>query len=119
MKITGVDFEKSSVEEGMADRYLIIDNITNARFSEFFESELRSHPSMHKRRAVVQGSYVIVTCPLDELQAQVKLLNEICSRVEVKIREHVEDIKRRHEEERQAENLKKDAAHNVFKGLKF
>ncbi|WP_177951869.1 hypothetical protein [Klebsiella grimontii] len=58
MKITGVDFEKSSVEEGMAERYLIIDKVTNFNFGEVFEKELHSHPSMHKRKAFVQGSYI-------------------------------------------------------------
>lgn len=119
MRVTKVDIEKSSVEAGPAERYLVVDGVKNIKSEEFFNELHFRDTSANKRKATARGHHIIVVCSLDELQEQIVLINNICAAVDEKVRAHVEAIRRKNEEIRIAEDAKIQAAQDVYNGLKF
>lgn len=119
MKVTKIDYSLSSDEPGLAKRYLILDNMTNIRFGAYFKAFHEKCMDLQKRDAFVQGTNIIVTCTLEELQYQVNLINSICEQATRAIQADMEQRRREAEEVNRREREQTTKAHAVFKSIKF
>lgn len=119
MKITGIDRAKSTNELGEAKRYLVVEGMNNINAPSYFKALHAENQSQFKRDAILSGSYIIVTCRLDELQDQINILNPICAKVTEKVQQHIEDAKRRAAEERQIQEAALKTADDAYNALKF
>lgn len=119
MKIIGIDKEASSTEEGMGDRYLILEDYPPAYWGEFFSSIHSEFFSMQKRRARLEGNYIVVTCLRSELQAQINDLNVQCKQATEATCAYVEKLRAQQAERDEQLHAQRKAADNDFDNLKF
>ena len=119
MKIIDIQRELSSSNPDFGARYLILDSVPFQNWIQLFEATHRQTFDMMKRSISIQGIYLIVECPMEELQYQIKTLNEICSKTDSALQE----IKDRETKEREESNLRAEAerkkANDSFDNLKF
>ncbi|MBN5402794.1 hypothetical protein JY555_14455 [Serratia marcescens] len=119
MKIIGIDQERSSPADGMGERYLELDGYPPGEWPQFFDEVHANFFSTSKRRARVDGKYLVVNCPLDEIQHQI---NELKTQVIKANKQHEEYlIQRQRDQDAYEAALKeqKNKAQDVFKKLDF
>lgn len=79
MKIVDIDRGMTSPEDGMQERFLKLDSIPTQEWGNLFEAIHKQDTDMQKRRVYVRNEWLVVTCPLEEIQRQVKTLNRLCT----------------------------------------
>lgn len=119
MKITGINEQLSSHNQNMGARYFELDGVPDTAWTDFFTSIHQQSFDLMKRNVRVQNTWVIVECPLDEMQHQINFLNEICD----KATKAVENAKMKAEENETqrlaSEAERKKNASAYFSTLKF
>lgn len=119
MKIIGIDSNRSSTEQGMGDRYLQLDRYPAPGWDPFFNEVHTHNMSMSKRRVRVEGNYLVVNCALDEIQNQIKELQEQILEATKNFTEYDAQSKREVEAKEAALKEQRKEADNVFNKLKF
>lgn len=119
MKIIGIDKEASSAEEGMGERYLILEDHPPPYWGNFFETAHREFFSMQKRRARLQGNNIIVSCLRDELQQQIKDLKEQCKRASIETAQYVAQMEAERNAQEAYRVAQRKAADDDYDNLKF
>lgn len=119
MRITGIDEDKSGIDDGPSYRYLDLDIAPDEDWKEFFNITLRQFIHTYQYPPVVSGSTIKIYCPMDDLQEHIIQLKEAVS----KANSHYNDLLAEREENRrkEAEALQKKKSHaKAFYGsLKF
>lgn len=119
MKITSIDMNLSSPEQGIATRYLVLDFAPNLNWQKVFNQLHKNSTDAGKREVQVAGNNVIVNCCMDELQHQIDSLNELCRQTDAQIlAAHEEALQKEQERVRQIEE-KRRLAKEEFGKLKF
>ncbi|AEF45930.1 hypothetical protein SerAS12_2811 [Serratia sp. AS12] len=119
MKIIGIDSDRSSTDEGMGERYLELDNHPPRDWLPFFEQTHKNYFSMSKRRARIEGNYLVVNCPLVELQSQINALKEQLVMATRNYEEHILQEKIVLDAQETALKEQEKKAQDVFKKLDF
>ncbi|XGJ93509.1 hypothetical protein AB6T09_10900 [Serratia marcescens] len=119
MKIINIDTNMSSVEKGMGDRYLVLDQKPSYDWIQFFEQAHKEYFSMSKRRAKIQGQYLVVNCPLDEIQNQINQLQEQLATATRDYNAYVVQKNQDFKAQEAALKQKKNDAEDIFKNLDF
>ncbi|KHT34403.1 hypothetical protein [Pectobacterium carotovorum] len=119
MKIIGIDRELSSEDEGMGDRYFILEDDPPLYWPQFFDIVHKEFFSMQKRRARIEGKNVIVCCLRDELQQQLNDLKVQCAQASKEAANYAAEL----EAERNAQEVhlaaQRKAADDDYDKLKF
>ncbi|MEP8837745.1 hypothetical protein ABKV41_16345 (plasmid) [Enterobacter roggenkampii] len=119
MKIIDIERELSSSNPDFGARYLILDSVPHQNWINLFEATHRQTFDMMKRAIRIQGNYLIVECPMQELQYQIKSLNELCSKTDSSL----QAIQEREKQEREESQLRAEAeqkkANDSYDKLKF
>lgn len=119
MKIVGINKDISSFENGMGDRFLILDNVADAEFIHIFNDLHKRNMALNKRAVSLSGRQLIVKCPMDEIQSQVELINTIFMQTDRYISDAQEKQRIAHEEKIRIVQEKRAAAQSEFDKLKF
>ena len=119
MKIIDIDRKMTKTEDGMVERYLELDGIPPPGWADIFENIHRNDMDMQKRRISVSNKWIVVICPLEEIQRQIVALNRLC---ELADREYIEIHEQRNAAKQAAADQKAKVdkkANDFFDGLKF
>jgi hypothetical protein len=119
MKIISVNEDLTSSEPFMGERYFELDGVPDTEWINVFTELHRQELDLMKRRVRIQNTWIVVQCPMEEMQHQIDSLNVICK----KTTEAIEAARVRKEEaESQRLGLeaeKKQKASDHFKSLNF
>ncbi|WP_052206079.1 MULTISPECIES: hypothetical protein [Pantoea] len=119
MKLVGIDKLLSSTENGLAQRYLVLDYVPNNYWADMFLKLHKNSISPEKREVSLRGKYVIVECLVEEIQGQVNFLNKLCEEAEIQlIKAHDQEQKAKQAKGR-LEEENRILALEAFEKLKF
>lgn len=119
MKVIKINERLSSTSEFMGDRYLEVDGKITPNWATFFERSRNGTFHNMKRSVRVEGNYIVVNCPLAELQSQINEINGNCSEADRDLGVwEAQQLALKQQEQQVAEESAKKA-NVVFKNLKF
>ncbi|WP_313140301.1 hypothetical protein [Leclercia sp.] len=119
MKVINVNARLSSTSEFMGDRYLEVDGKISPNWAHFFDSAHANSWHNMKRSVRVEGNYIVVNCPLEELQTQINEIQNHCAQADRDLAAwNAEQLSIQQQQQQETDEAEKKA-NAVFKNLKF
>lgn len=103
----------------MGDRYLQLEYYPDPDWNHFFNEVYSNYLSTNKRHARIEGDHLVVRCMLDEIQNQIRALQEPLLQATKRFDDYKNELRLQVEAQEAALKEQEDKANDVFNNLKF
>ncbi|AXH43478.1 hypothetical protein MZUP3_790 [Erwinia phage vB_EhrS_49] len=119
MKITGIEKSLSSTDLNFGDRYLTLDGVPSRTWVNLFEDAYKNYFSPNKPKVQVTNTWLVVSCPLNDLQSHINTLTGLIQRVNEQVVSMRQQAERKAQEQSMLDSENKRKADEAYNKLKF